>query len=121
MHEVTTLLGRKLLIWFSTGSGNLLTNVQGCKDSFFSTHSGEEPAPGSPRSSWSGSLLIMARSPSSSLLPTQLPRSPLLLLSLTMPFLPPILLWNILTVLSWWTTRLFTTSAAGTSTLIVLL
>ena len=40
-----------------------------------------------------------------------------LLWSLTTPFLPPIPHLSILTVLSWWTTRPYMTSAAGTWTL----
>merc|ERR1712038_425085 len=82
---VTTPSVRRSSTWCSTASVSWLISARVSRASSSSTRSVEVPAPGSLPSSWRGSALTTARSPSSSLPSTLLLRFPLLWLSPTTP------------------------------------
>ena len=83
------------------GSASLLTSALVCKDSSSSTPSGVVLALDLHPFSWSVSPWTTARSLSSSLPSTLLPRFPPLLLSPTTQSSPPTLPWSTLTAPSW--------------------
>uniref|UniRef100_A0A8C3K9G5 Alpha-tubulin n=1 Tax=Calidris pygmaea TaxID=425635 RepID=A0A8C3K9G5_9CHAR len=114
MPGVTTALGRRSLAQLLTGFRK--SSAVGSKGSWSSTALGEAQAPGSPPSSWSGSLWSTARSPSWSSLSTQPHRSPQQWWSPTTPSSPRTPPWSTRTAPSWWITRPSMTSATATWT-----
>merc|ERR550534_2025976 len=113
----TTPSARKSSTSASTGSESSLTTALVFRASSCSTPSVVEPDPDSALSSSRDCPSTTARSPSSALPSTHLPKSPPPSLSPTTPSSQPTLSSSTPTSLSCSTTRLFTTSADATSTL----